>query len=63
MSRYRNVVCPWQTAREVHAQEKFLGRLEKDLHARGWTPEQIDALLNLDKPDRGWRARGATLNP
>lgn len=51
-SKFRNVLCPWQTEREIQSQTKFIERMLKKLKL---TEEQERELLFLDKPDREWK--------
>ncbi len=50
--KYRNVLCPWQTASEIKSQQKTLDKMLKWLKL---TPAEEDRLLGLDKPDRVWK--------
>lgn len=49
---YRNVICPWQTPREIRAQSKFLDRMFRKLD-----PFERRELLRLDSSDRVWLPR------
>ncbi len=52
--RFRNVICPWQSIREIRAQAKTVASMLKKL---ALSPEEEDALLYLDRPDRIWVAK------
>lgn len=48
---YRNVICPWQTTKELRLAVKFVDQLLRKLKL---TPPERAAILNIDKPDRIW---------
>jgi hypothetical protein len=50
-SKFRNVLCPWQTERELRSQSKTIERMLKKLKL---TEEEERKLLRLDLPDRVW---------
>lgn len=50
---YRNVICPWQTPKEIYLAEKSVRSLMKKFSRE----EQI-RLLRLDVPDRVWYPKG-----
>ena len=50
--KYRNVLCPWQTKRDIKSQQKTLDKMLAELQL---TPEAEAKLLGLDRPDREWR--------
>jgi len=50
-ARYRNVINPWQTPREIKTQEKTVSKMLAWLK---FSKEEEDKLLFLDKPDRVW---------
>ncbi len=49
--KYRNVVNPWQTVREIKNALKFIDKMIKKL---GFNEEKEYDLLGSGKPDRDW---------
>ena len=47
--KYRNVVNPWQTAREIKLAVKFIERL-----VRGMPEGEALVLVRADEPNRVW---------
>lgn len=47
--RYRNVINPWQTAREIRAAVKYLDRLLRDV-----LPHDLNRFTRVDEGPRSW---------
>ena len=52
--KFRNVLCPWQTEREIRSQEKTIEKMLKSLKL---SEEEEQKLLGLNLPDRVWVAK------
>ncbi len=48
--RYRQVICPWQTPKEIRSAEKFCDRIWQRL-----TEDERREVFRLDGPPREWR--------
>lgn len=53
--KFRNVICPWQSEREIKNAEKFITAMLKKLKL---SEEEERKLLLLDRPDWVWIANG-----
>jgi hypothetical protein len=51
-SRYRNVINPWQTQKDVQSALFFIGKMMKDHPDENW--ELIMNSFNERGPDREW---------
>jgi hypothetical protein len=56
--RYRNVICPWMTDKDIKHAVKFVDEMIAGMMKRGVLVTEIDEMLNLHKLDRVWRAKG-----
>lgn len=52
--KYRNVIHPDQTDREIKSAVKFIDKMIVKLAKRGWTEEQQLELVNSHKPNRDY---------
>lgn len=58
LSKYHQVINPWQTPREIKRATKFI-----DAMLKGKSPEECRQLLRLDEPPRFWGAHGDSKQP